>query len=170
MYHVAHGELLDTLVRHLILEPDLEDALKSERYIRIKNHLYAHSLTDTAHTLREILHNELLFKKYLNQLDPVVQKKINGVELFLQKAKLDKTIKPDEFVDMQYYKSLHKPHSSLEQEGQYLVWKLLSKIMPNDPLHQFWYDKEQFYQAFLSWDPAYQDWVIELVIANSKNQ
>ncbi len=170
LYHVGHRELLDTLVRHLIVEPDLEHALKSERYMRIRNHLFAHSLSDTAHSLRDILHSELLFKKYLNELDPVIQKKINGVELFLQKQKLNKTIKPDEFVDMQYYKSLHKPHSSLELEEQDLVWKLMAIIMPNDPLHLFWYNKEQFYQDFLTWDPAYQDWVIEMVIANSKKQ
>lgn len=168
LYHIGHRELLDTLVRHLILEQDIENMLNSERYIRIKNHLFAHYVSEKSHSLREILHSEPLFKKYLNELDPAIQKKINGLELFQQKQQLDKGLKPDDFVDMQYYKSLHKPHSSLETEGQDLVWKLLSKIMPNDPLHLFWYDKEAFYKAFSTWDPAYQDWVIDMIIINSK--
>ncbi|MEX0290316.1 MAG: DUF6638 family protein [Flavobacteriaceae bacterium] len=167
LYHLHHDELMETLVKHLILERNLKQATKTTRYKRIKNHRFTRHLEKKEHSLKEILDSHFLSKKYLNQLDLTIQKKIGGVEIYFQRLIVDKNLKLDEYVDEEYFKALHQPHSSLEKEDRELVWKLLSKIMPSDPLHLYWYDKEQFYKAYESWDPAYKEWVIECILKNN---
>ena len=167
LYHIRHDELMETLVKHLILEKDLKRAAKSTRYKRIKNHRFIQFLEKKEHSLKEILDSHFLSKKYLNQLDIKTQKKIAGVEIYFQKYIVDKSIKIEDYVDEQYYKSLHQPHSSLELEDRELIWKLLTKIMPTDPLHLYWYDKENFYKEFVNWDADYKDWVIECILKNT---
>lgn len=167
IYHIRHDELMETLVKHLILEKNLKKAAKSTRYKRIKNHRFIQYLEKKEHSLKEILDSHFLSKKYLNQLDIETQKKIAGVEIYFQKFIVDKSLKIEDYVDEQYLKSLHQPHTSLEIEDRELVWKLLTKIMPNDPLHLYWYDKEQFYREYVNWDPYYREWVIECILKNN---
>ncbi|MCW5516362.1 DUF6638 family protein [Muriicola sp. Z0-33] len=167
IYHIRHDELMETLVKHLILEKNLKKAAKSTRYKRIKNHRFIQYLEKKEHSLKEILDSHFLSKKYLNQLDIETQKKIAGVEIYFQKFIVDKSLKIEDYVDEQYLKSLHQPHTSLEIEDRELVWKLLTKIMPNDPLHLYWYDKEQFYREYVNWDPDYREWVIECILKNN---
>ena len=164
LYHLHHDELMETLVEHLILEKNLKKATKTARYTRIKNHRFTRHLEKKEHSLKEILDSHFLSKKYLNQLNVEVQKKIGGVEIYFQRLIVDRSLKIEDFVDKEYFKALHQPHSSLEKEDRELVWKLLCKIMPNDPLHLYWYDKEQFYRAYNNWDAAYQEWVIESIL------
>ena len=111
----------------------------------------------------EIFENQFLFKKYLNELDLETRKKLMGVELYLDKLAQSNQTKMEDIVDERYSKSLHKPHTSLEIEHQELIWKLLTKITPVDPLHLYWYDKEKFYEEYKKWKPGYQDWVIETI-------
>ena len=59
--------------------------------------------------------------------------------------------------------ALHEPHSSLVAKHQDLIWKLLVNIAPLDPLHLYWYDKEDFYKSYKTWDESYKEWVIEYV-------
>ena len=120
------------------------------------------------HPLNEILESHFLFKKYLNELPVDVQKKISGVELYYQKLIVDKNLKLSDFVDNDYIKLLHEPHSSLEQEQKDLIWKLLVKIMPKDPVHLYWYDKALFYTLYAKWDESYKDWVIKQILENNK--
>ena len=167
LYHIRHDELMETLVNQLILEKNLKQAAKSTRYKRIKNHRFIRYLEKKEHSLKEILDSHFLSKKYLNQLDIETQKKIAGVEIYFQKFIVDKSLKMEDYVDQEYLKSLHQPHSSLEMEDRELVWKLLTKIMPNDPLHLYWYDKEGFYREYVNWDPDYREWVIECILKNN---
>ena len=81
---------------------------------------------------------------------------------------VEKNIKIEDYVDPQILKVLHEPHSSLNEENKELVFKLLAKIMPKDPVHLYWYDKEAFYNLYTSWEPTYQDWVIAEIIKNNK--
>ena len=167
LYHIHHDELIETLVDQLILEKDFKSVIKTQRYTRIKKHRFVQHVKKKEHSLKEILDSHFLFKKYLNKLDVKEQKKISGVEIYFQKRIVDKTLKLEDYVDIHYYKALHEPHSSLEVEQQDLVWKLLVKVMPNDPLHLYWYDKEQFYRAYDTWDPAYKEWVIDCILKNN---
>ncbi len=167
LYHIHHEELIETLVKHLILEKNLNKAMKTTRYSRIKNHRFAKHIKKKEHSLKEILNSHFLSKKYLSQLDLEVQKKISGVEIYFQKLIVDKHLKIGDYVDKQYFKALHEPHSSLQEEEKELIWKLLCKIIPNDPLHLYWYDKEAFYSAYTDWDTAYQDWVIDCILKNN---
>jgi hypothetical protein len=109
-----------------------------------------------------------LFKRYLNQLPLDIQKKISGAEVYFQKLILDKTLKIKDFVADDYITLLHEPHSSLREEEKELIWKLLVKIMPKDPVHLFWYDKALFYQLYTHWDDSYKDWVIQEILENNK--
>ncbi len=170
LFHLGHDELLAALVRHLILESNLKDAVRTSRYQRIKKHLLTEHLEKKEHSFKEILDNSMLFKKYLNQLPLETKKKISGVEIYFQRLTVDSTLKLEDFVDKSYQKALHKPHSSLMDEQKELIWKLLSKIMPKDPLHLYWYDKEAFYAAYETWESTYQEWVISNILLNNNNQ
>ncbi|NHF60540.1 hypothetical protein FK220_014390 [Flavobacteriaceae bacterium TP-CH-4] len=170
LFHVSHDELIETLVRHLVLESNLKSSVRSSRYERIKKHLFSEELTKKEHSIKEILENKLLFKKYLDQMPLEVKKKISGTEIYFQRLIVDRSLKLEEFVDTAYRKALHRPHSSLLEEQKELIWKLLAKIMPKDPLHLYWYDKEAFYKAYETWDPTYQEWVIEDILRNNNNQ
>lgn len=166
LFHIHHDELMETLVKHLIMEKDLKKSMKTTRYTRIKNHRFAEHIKNKEHSLKEILDSHFLSKKYLNELDLETRKKIAGVEIYFQKKIVDKSLNMEDYIDLQYVKSLHSPHSSLGEKDKDLIWKLLVKIMPNDPLHLFWYDKEHFYKAYSSWDPAYKEWVIDCILKN----
>lgn len=168
LFHKNHDELITTLVRHIILENDLKKALKTPRYNRIKKHIFARYIKTPEHSFKEILESHFLFLKYLNALKVDIRKKITGVELYFQKLIIDKSIKPKDFIDREFFKALHQPHSSLDEENKALIWKLLVKIAPIDPVHLFWYDKAEFYENYNLWSPTYKDWVIDCILENNK--
>ena len=170
LFHLKHDELVDTLVRHLIVEGNLKDAVRTSRYKRIKKHIFSEHLKEKEHSFQEILGNEMLFKKYLDRLPMEIKKKVASAEIYLQRLVVDNSIKLEEFVAVQYRKSLYEPHSSLQEEQKALIWRLLAKIMPKDPVHLYWYDKEAFYKAYETWEPTYQEWVIDKILINNNNQ
>ncbi len=170
LFHIDHDELMDALVRQLIIENDLKSAVRTARYERIKKQLFSEQLKKKEHPFKEILESPMLFKRYLNQLPVETKKMISGVEIYFQRLTVDSELKQEAFVDKAYHKALHYPHSSLMDEQKELIWKLLSKVMPKDPLHLYWYDKAAFYDAYQTWDPSYQEWVIDTILLNANNQ
>lgn len=168
LFHKNHDELLEELTKQLVLEKDFKSAIRTSRYKRIKKHVFTEEISKTEHPLTEILDSHFLFKKYLNKLPIDTQKKISGVELYYQRLIVEKNLKIDEYIDSDFIKILYQPNSSLEEEKQELIWKLLSKITPKDPVHLYWYDKEQFYDLYKKWKPDYKDWVIEEILKNNK--
>jgi hypothetical protein len=170
LYHKDHDELIKTLTSHVVIGNDLKRSSKSKRFERIKKHRFSMAIESTEHPFTEILDSHFLFKKYLTRLELETQKKINGVDIYFQKKIINKEIVREEYIDTDYFKALHHPHSSLEEEQKELIWKLLVKITPNDPVHLYWYDKAQFYDRYASWPATYQDWVIsEILKENSKD-
>ncbi|GAB5473379.1 MAG: hypothetical protein Mars2KO_14780 [Maribacter sp.] len=170
LFHKDHDELMEALVSNMVLRKDFKGAMRTPRYDRVKKHVFVEETTKTDHPLSEILDSHFLFKKYLNKLPKETQKKISGVELYYQRLIVDKNLKIAEYVDEHFVKILHEPHPSLSEEEEELAWKLLSKIVPKDPVHLYWYDKEQFYNIFTAWNPDYQDWVIDEILENNKKQ
>lgn len=168
LYHKDHDELITTMENHLILERELKKAFKTPRYERIKKHLFSTHIKNPTHPFKEILDSHFLYLKYLHKLSKETQKKVNGVELYFQKLIIDKNIKIEDYINKDYFIGLHQPHSSLEEEHKELIWKLLVKISPSDPLHLYWYDKAQFYKAYTFWDESYKDWVIDCILGNNK--
>ena len=168
LFHKDHDELIDTLVNHIVLEENLKKSIKTPRYERIKRHLLSAHLKDPEHSYKEILSSHFLFLKYLNGLDVAIQKKITGAELYVQKKIIDKTIKEEDYMDETYLKALQRPHSSLQEEHKALIWKLLTKIAPVDPVHLYWYDKASFYESYQTWDPGYREWVIDRILKNNE--
>lgn len=168
LFHQDHDELIDALVENMILRKDFKGAMRTPRYDRIKKHVFVEETKKTEHPLSEILDSHFLFKKYLNKLSKEVQKRISGVELYYQRLIVDKNLKIKEYVDEHFVKILHEPHPSLKEEEEELTWKLLSKIVPKDPVHMYWYDKEQFYVLYDTWSTDYQDWVIKEILENNK--
>lgn len=166
LFHIAHHELTVNLVSQGIAQFDIKKAAKTKRYERIKKHVFVEHLQKSEHPLTEILESHLLFKKYLNTLDSDTRKKVMSVELYNQRKIIERDLKIEDVVDLQYTQALLEPHKNLEEEHQELIWKLLSKIVPKDPLHLYWYDKAAFYNAFKSWKGDYQDWVIQLILKN----
>lgn len=169
LFHKDHDELMVILREHLIAELDLKVAVKSANYDRIKAHLFNDALEEHEHPMNEIFTNSFLFKKYLNEFDIDTRKRLMGVELYLEKIAQSNQTKMEDIVDTRYLKALHKPHNDLEIEHKELIWKLLTKIAPVDPLHLYWYDKEQFYDAYKKWKPGYQDWVIQTISSLNNN-
>ena len=168
LFHIAHDELMVKLIDHLIVEMNIKDILKSSRYIRIKKQLFAERHKEAEHSIAKILSSDILFKRYFSKLSLTDQKQISGVERYLQKLVSNDQLKVHDYVDPVLLKALYKPHSSLNQENTKLIWKLLTKIAPLDPVYLYWYDKEQFYKTYATWHSSYQDWVIDQIIENNK--
>jgi hypothetical protein len=156
LFHISHNELMAALVNYQVTQFDIKKAAKTKRYERIKKHFFVEQLKSIDHPLHEIL-------------DKDTQKRIMSVELYNQRKIVERELKMDYVVDLSYTKSLLEPHANLEEEPRELVWKLLTKIAPTDPLHLYWYDKEQFYKAYGGWEPSYQEWVINCILENNEN-
>ncbi len=168
LFHISHNELTSTLVNYRITDFDIKKAAKTDRYERIKRQLFVEVLGEIDHPLKEILNSPFLFKKYLNSLDIETRKRIMSVERYNQRKIVERELKMEEVVDLQYIKALLEPHSSLEEEQKELIWKLLIKIVPKDPLHLYWYDKETFYRTYKTWKPSYCEWVIDCILEENK--
>ena len=167
LFHTSHNELMATLVNHRITEFDIKKAAKTKRYERIKRHLFVEYLEKVDHPLPEVLDSPFLFKKYLNDLDTETRKRLMSVELYNQRKIVERDLKMEDVVDIQYTKALLEPHSSLEEEQSALIWKLLTKIIPVDPLHLYWYDKERFYKTYPTWKDTYKDWIIDYIVQHN---
>ncbi|WP_303317765.1 DUF6638 family protein [Flavivirga abyssicola] len=163
IYHIHQTELMDKLRDHVIIEYDLEVAVKTERYERIKKYEMTQYLEKTEHPVKDILENPILYKSYLNKLDIESRKKVMSVERYLEKLETSNQYKIADIVDSKLFEALHKPHSSLEGKHQDLIWKLLVNISPKDILYWYWYDKEDFYASFKSWDDSLKEWAIAII-------
>lgn len=163
IYHISHSELMDKLRDHLIIESDLSATVNTKKYDRVKKYEFAQLLKDTQHPIDEILTNPMLFKSYLNKLDIKDRKKVMSVELYLEKLERSNAYKIEDLVDEKMYFALHKPHSSLSVQHQDLIWKLLVNVSPMDVLFLYWYDKQQFYKSYDTWDDSFRDWVITTI-------
>lgn len=166
MYHISHDELIDKLLSYDVIEADLEEELHQKKYDRIKKYTLSKYLISPTHPVKDILQNDILFKSYLNKIDISARKKVMGLELFLQKKQVSKTIKAKDILAKDLFVALHKPHSSLKPNHQDLIWYLLVNISPKDILFLYWYDKEQFYNTFKTLENSTQDWVIETILNN----
>ncbi|WP_374959451.1 DUF6638 family protein [Gilvibacter sp.] len=168
LFHKEHEELHKTLVDHLIVECNLKRAETTPKYTRIKKHLLVEHLKEAEHPMAEILENEFLYKRYFNTLSPDERKLISGVEIYNEKIAQSNQYKRKDLVDHRIFLALHEPHSSIEDEHRALIWKLLVKIMPLDPVALYWFDKESFYELFPKYDESYQDWIIERIKERNK--
>lgn len=166
IYHIDQPELVDKLKDHIIIDCDLEAAVKTPNYDRIKKFELAQFLKNTEHPIKDILNKKVLFKSYLNKIDIKARKQVMSVELYLEKLERSNTFKIEDIVDQSLYFALHQPHSSLSAEHRDLIHKLLINISPKDVLFLYWYDKEQFYKSYETWDDSFRDWVIECISNN----
>ncbi|NRD23467.1 hypothetical protein HNV10_09470 [Winogradskyella litoriviva] len=166
IYHIAQPELVDKLKDHIIIECDLEHMVKTPNYDRIKKYELALFLKDTEHPIKDILNDNVLFKSYLNKIDIKARKQVMSVELYLEKLERSNAYKIEDIVDQSFYFALHQPHSSLSSEHRDLIHKLLINIAPMDVLFLYWYDKEQFYKSYETWEDSFKDWVIERISNN----
>ena len=166
IYHISQPELVVKLRDHLIIECDLEYVVETERYQRIKKYIFSQILKDAKHPIKDILEDKVLFKSYLNRIDVKALKMVNGVEIYLERLERSNEYKINDMVDYKFYYALHQPHSSLEPKHQDLIWKLLVNISPKDVLFLYWYDKEQFYNSYKTWNDSLKDWVIETISNN----
>lgn len=166
MYHIAQPELVTKLKDHIIIECDLEYMVKTPNYDRIKKYELSRFLKATEHPIKEILNDKVLFKSYLNKIDINARKQVMSVELYLEKLERSNAYKIEDIVDQDLYFALHQPHSSLSPEHRDLIHKLLINIEPKDVLFLYWYDKEEFYRNYETWDDSFKDWVIERIRNN----
>ncbi len=166
MYHVLQPELMNKLTSYSLVECDLEEELSKRRYPRIKKYMFSEYVEESRHPIKEVLNDSILFKSYLNKIDMEARRKVMGLELYLEKKKSNSTVQPKDFVDQQMLHALHIPHSSLLPHDQDLIWKLLVNVSSKDILFLYWYDKEEFYKQFRTWDESLKDWVIETICNN----
>ena len=166
IYHIEQPELVDKLKDHIIIECNLEAIVNTPNYDRIKKFELNQFLKDTEHPIKDILNDKVLFKSYLNKIDIKARKQVMGVELYLEKLERSNAYKVEDMVDQSMYFALHQPHSSLSAEHRDLIHKLLINIAPKDVLFLYWYDKEQFYKSYETWNDSFRDWVIERISNN----
>jgi hypothetical protein len=166
IYHISQPELMDKLRDHLIIQYDLENVVKTERYERIKKFEMAQYLKKTQHPIKDILNDPILYKSYLNKMDIDSRKKVMSVERYLEKLEISNQFKIADIVDLKLFEGLHQPHSSLYAKHQDLIWKLLVNVSAKDVLYWYWYDKEAFYNSFKTWDESLKDWAVEMIRNN----
>ncbi len=166
IYYIDQPELVEKLKSHIIIECDLEYMVTTPNYDRIKKFELYNKLEQPEHPIKEILDSKALFKSYLNKINIDARKQVMGVELYLEKLERSNAYKIEDMVDQSMYFALHQPHSSLSSEHRDLIHKLLINIAPKDVLFLYWYDKEQFYKNYETWDASFQDWVIETISNN----
>ncbi|WP_452224655.1 DUF6638 family protein [Lacinutrix chionoecetis] len=166
IYHISQPELMDKLRDHIIIECDLDEEVKTERYQRIKKFVFAEVIKQPQHPFSSILNDKVLYKSYLNKLDIDSRKRVMSVERYLEKLEVSNEFKIADIVDLNFYKALHKPHSSLNPKHQDLIWKLLVNVSAKDVLFLYWYDKEQFYKVYNTWEDSLKVWVIEEISNN----
>lgn len=166
IYHIDQPELVDKLKSHIIIECDLEHMVTTSNYDRIKKFELYQMLQDAEHPIKEILDSKSLFKSYLNKIDIKARKQIMGAELYLERLERSNAYKIEDMVEQSMYFALHQPHSSLSTKHRDLIHKLLINIAPKDVLFLYWYDKEQFYKSYETWDDSFRDWVIETIKEN----
>lgn len=166
IFHIQQKELMVKLREHIIVEYNLEEAVKTTRYERVKKYEMSLHLKETEHPIKSILDNPILYKSYLNKLDIDARKKVMSVERYLEKLETSNQFKIADIVDPKLFDALHKPHSSLDAKHQDLIWKLLVNIAPKDVLYWYWYDKEDFYNNFEQWDESLKAWVVETISNN----
>jgi len=166
IYHISQPELMDKLRDHIIIEYDLEDEVKTERYERIKKFVFAEAIKEPQHEFTNVLNDKVLYKSYLNKLTIEDRKRVMSVERYLEKLEVSNEFKIADIVDLKFFEALHKPHSSLSPKHQDLIWKLLVNVSAKDVLFLYWYDKEQFYKSYTSWDDSLKDWVIQEISNN----
>ena len=166
IFHISQPELLEKLRDHIIIAYDLEEIVSTKRYERIKKFEFSQHLKDTQHPIKNILNDSLLFKSYLNKIDIDSRKKVMSVERYLEKLEISNQYKISDIVDNDLFEAMHEPHSSLHPKHQDLIWKLLVNISPKDVLFLYWYDKQEFYRLYETWDESLQDWVIETISNN----
>jgi hypothetical protein len=166
IYHVFDDELVDRLQSYSIVQYNLETVVQEPRYERIKKYMLAQHLEETNHPIQDILESKSLFKSYLNKIDLPSRKNVMGVEIYLDKRRHDPLIKMKDVIDEKLLYAMYLPHASLKPSHQDLVWKLLVNISPLDILFTYWYDKDEFYKKYNTWNDSMRDWVIETIRNN----
>ncbi|MDX1773415.1 DUF6638 family protein [Oceanihabitans sediminis] len=166
IYHIEQPELMKKLRDHLIIECELKAMLNTTQYQRVKKMMLFQELKETKHPIVDILDDEVLFRKYLNAIDAEAIKRVNGVEIYLERIARSNAFKIPDLVEQKFYDALHKPHSSLHARHQDLIWKLLVNVSAKDVLFLYWYDKEQFYKTYETWPDTMKDWVIKTIRNN----
>ena len=163
MYHISHPQLIEKLHSHLIIECDVASEMTKIKYDRVKKYLLFEAIENPTHPLDQILEDPLLFKSYLNKISIDDRKKVMSLERYLEKKKTSSSLKINDVLDDEVYLSLHTPHSSLKPTEQDLIWSLLVSLAPKDILFLYWYDKEQFYKKYKTWDDSMKDWAIATI-------
>lgn len=166
IYHIEQPELMDKLRSHDIIECNLDKVVETSRYERIKKYELAKSIEKAQHPIQDILNDKLLFKSYLNKVDIESRKRVMSVERYLEKLETSNQYKIADIVDTKLFEALHQPHSSISAKYHDLLWKLLINVSSKDILFLYWYDKEQFYKTYDTWDDSMKDWVIETISNN----
>ena len=166
MYHISHDELITQLKDHIIIEFDVDSDFTLKRHERIKKYILSEHFEETNHPVNAILEDKMLFKSYLNKVDITTRKKVMSFDRYLDKQKTNKQLSVKDHVDKEMYFALHTPHSSLRANHQDLIWKLLVNIAPKDVLFLYWYDKEEFYKQYKTWNDSMKEWVIETINKN----
>jgi hypothetical protein len=166
IYHVSDGKLLERLELDAIAQCNLEMTVTDPRYDRIKKYMLVQYLNETTHPIQEILESKSLFKSYLNKIDLEDRKKIMGVEIYLDKQRENPSIDKRKVIDEKLLSAMYSPHGNLKPNHQDLIWKLLVNIAPLDILFTYWYDKDEFYKKYNTWDDSMKDWVIDTIRNN----
>jgi len=168
IFHKDDNELLAKLKDYIVIEYNLDSIIKTERYKRVKKHVFSQMLKETQHPMQDILSNVNLFKNYLNKLDIDARKYLMCVERYVEKSDIDSSVKITTFIYEDILEAMYEPHSSLLEDEKTLIWKLLVKIAPKDPVNMFKYDKNTFYKNYENWNESYKDWIIENILKDLK--
>ncbi|MEE9349813.1 MAG: DUF6638 family protein, partial [Flavobacteriaceae bacterium] len=163
IFHKDDNELLMKLKDYVVIHYNLNKVILTDRYKRIKKHIFAQLFKKTTHPMQDILNNVNLYKNYLNKLDIDARKYLMCVERYVERSDIDDDVKIKTFIYEDILEAMYEPHSSLIESEQHLIWKLLVKVAPKDPFKMFKYDKNTFYKNYETWGESYRIWIIDYI-------
>ncbi len=166
IFHIKDKQLLEKLKDYQAISYNLKKDIETERYKRIKKHVFSQLFKETANPMKDILSNVNLFKNYLNKLDIDARKYLMCVERYIEQSNIDSSVEITTFIYSDILEAMYKPHSSLFTEEKELMWRLLVKIAPKDPYNMYLYNKKTFYREYEKWENSYQEWVIDYITKN----
>jgi len=167
--HISSPQLLPELQRRGYVKFDPLE-LDPERVERIAQLNFAQFVKGANHSVEEILSSKTLYLKYLNELSPKLKAFCTGPQRYLEKLAKGNEAQREYYITDEVFAAFHSP---AKFEIANLLWILICRMQPCDPYLTYYYDKELFYEQFQTYDPSYQDWIINIIkeqIAKQENQ
>lgn len=160
---LSNPELPEQLMGENLADIDLDYyAVHTEKLRELLEYLLATILCDGDPTVQFSLLSATQRRQRLfalrNQVPPVYFE----LEQLISRLEAGMTV-THASLSKELFKLLMHPHRDLDELSRITVWQLLLRLAPIHPKRLFKLDKRLFFQKFITWNPARQRWVSQVL-------